>query len=298
MEEEREVKGREAPGRRRMVERGSDRLALITGRRVQTLEENSLIPSPSSSSCTTSRFRYAHTQSSPALLSLDDQPTLLNNVGLEGNYDASGASIKHEIADEVSRGKAFDLGSEVKPQLPKCETNIQAIPGHPDTELRNEVQPSPVAAGNPKASDDTEPISRPYESRLSFFSLKEINSCIMASENTRAFCSVMIAVLAVLSHISLPRTIVKSRSIIASRPLYVLLLTDVTIVIARLALEKRRGFEKADGEEQKDAQEDAHNWAGAVKVLEMGLVLHQTIRAIFIDCSFYLAIVICGLSLI
>ncbi|KAK2984868.1 hypothetical protein RJ640_008633 [Escallonia rubra] len=293
MEEEREVKGREAGRRKRMVEEGSDRLALITGRRVQTLEENSLIPSPSSS-CTTSRFRYSHTQSSPALLSLHDQPTLLKNVGLEGNYDAFGASIKHEIADEVSRGKAFDLGSEVKPQLPKCETNIQAIPGRPDTELRNEVQPSTVTAGDPKASDDMEPISRPYESRLSFFSLKEINSCIMASENTRAFCSVMIAVLAVLSHISLPRTIVKSRSIIASRPLYVLLLTDVTIVIARLALEKRRGFEKADGGEQKDA----HNWAGAVKVLEMGLVLHQTIRAVFIDCSFYLAIVICGLSLI
>lgn len=86
----------------------------------------------------------------------------------------------------------------------------------------------------------------------------------------------------------------KSGSVVASRPLYILLLTDVTIVLARLLSAQRSPEEAVD--ERKAPREENQNWDGAVKVLERGLVAYQTVRAVFIDCSIYMVVVICGLS--
>ncbi|KAK6795840.1 hypothetical protein RDI58_009295 [Solanum bulbocastanum] len=132
---------------------------------------------------------------------------------------------------------------------------------------------------------------------LGLFSLRDINACILISENKRVICSVMISLLVVLSYAHIPLSIARSNSFVASRPLYILLLTDFTIVIARIV----RKEVVPDEERAKDTQrvkDFGHNWDGALSILEYGLVLYQSIRAIFIDCSFYLVIVICGLSLI
>uniref|UniRef100_A0A5B7BHC0 Uncharacterized protein n=1 Tax=Davidia involucrata TaxID=16924 RepID=A0A5B7BHC0_DAVIN len=287
METEVATSGREAR-KRKIVERGSDRMALITGR-IQTLA------SPSSSQ---PPHLLSHTQSSPARSFQDQFPQPPNpiDVGPKGEDDTSDPSLKHDIGDGFSRGNAFDFGSRVEPQLRKCETNVEAIRA-PAEEIMNELQPSPVTARVPKAPVDMELVSEACGGHLNLFTPREINSCIMATEATRVFCSITIALLVVLSYINLPRNIVKSKSVIASRPLYILLITDVTIVLARLLLERRRGFEKAKEDEKIGLKEDGHNWAGAVKVLEMGLVFYQTVRAIFIDFSFYAVVVICGLSL-
>lgn len=148
-----------------------------------------------------------------------------------------------------------------------------------------------------KASKDSEVLPRKHDSFLHLFSLRDVNSCILISENKRVICSVMISLLVVLSYAHLPLSIARSNSFVASRPLYILLLTDFTIVIARIVRKEVVPDEERakDGERVKDF---GHNWDGALTILEYGLVLYQTIRAIFIDCSFYLVIVICGLSLI
>ncbi|KAK4361941.1 hypothetical protein RND71_017182 [Anisodus tanguticus] len=101
----------------------------------------------------------------------------------------------------------------------------------------------------------------------------------------------------VLSYAHLPHSIARSNSFIASRPLYILLLTDLTIVIARI-VRKEVVPDEERAEDRERGKDFRHNWDGALSILEYGLVLYQTIRAIFIDCSFYLVIVICGLSLI
>ncbi|PIN10822.1 hypothetical protein CDL12_16593 [Handroanthus impetiginosus] len=145
-------------------------------------------------------------------------------------------------------------------------------------------------------SNDTNLPERPFEYHLSSITPKDINFSIISSENTRALCSFVIAVLVVLSHINLPHNVVKPKSLIADRPLYAVLLTDMLIVAARLALYSM-GREEDDNTETSFGR-DGDNWEGAVKLLEWGLVLHQTLRAIFIDCSFYLVIVVCGLSLV
>ncbi|CAH9066225.1 unnamed protein product [Cuscuta epithymum] len=81
----------------------------------------------------------------------------------------------------------------------------------------------------------------------------------------------------------------KSNSGIASRPLYMLILTDVTVVVARLLIPQPKEAEEK-GEEGDDG------WRGAFVVLEIGLVVYQAFRALFIDCSFYLVLVLCLLS--
>ncbi|GFP88882.1 hypothetical protein PHJA_001031900 [Phtheirospermum japonicum] len=143
-------------------------------------------------------------------------------------------------------------------------------------------------------SDNANLPYKPFEYHLSSISPKEINFSIISSENTRVVCSFVIAVLVVLSHVNLPHNVVESKSLIAYRPLYALLLTDALIVAARLALYSEG---KEDDNEIK-FKGGNNNWDGAVKLLEWGLVLHQTVRAVFIDCSCYVAIVVCGLSML
>lgn len=220
--------------------------------------------------------------------------------------DASGTSAKHDISNKLSRGNAFNFRGKGDPQLRKCETTIGATQV-PDEEAKNEAQPLLVTPKAPKPksremltpvpSVDKELFSSASNSQFHYLNAKEINSCIVGSEIIRVFCAVIIALLVVLSNINLPRNIVKSRSTIASRPLYILLLMDVIIVVVRL-LEKQRSLEKTQEEEKHGMHGDGQNWAGAFKILEIGLVFYQIVRALFIDCSFYMVVVICGLSLV
>uniref|UniRef100_A0A2P2NHZ9 Uncharacterized protein n=1 Tax=Rhizophora mucronata TaxID=61149 RepID=A0A2P2NHZ9_RHIMU len=133
-----------------------------------------------------------------------------------------------------------------------------------------------------------------------FFSSKLMNSCVVASERTRAICSLIIASLVVIAAVDYPLLgidLVSSQSVIASRPLYMVLLMDVTIVLTRMYRE--RGNAPEDAEDARLIHnEDRHNWTEAIKLLERGLAIYQAFRGAFIDCSIYLVVVICGLSLI
>lgn len=205
---------------------------------------------------------------------------------LEGKDDTSDSTLlKHEGNDEVSRGNNFCIDGQGEPQLNKCGTGIKAIQTSMDD--RTKIQPflgASIVQRTPK-----------------LFTSRGINSCIIACESTRVISAVIIAFLVVLSYVDFPlfgRNIVKSESVVASRPLYILLLTDVTIVLARLYLEKRRDSDDAEEERIVPREDHGHNWEKAEKILERGLVAYQIVRAIFIDCSVYAVVVICGLSLL
>lgn len=217
----------------------------------------------------------------------------------KGKDDASDSTfLKHEISDDISGGIDFEIGSQGETQLNKCVTSIESIQTPLDDSIK--VQPSLGTSMVQRTSIDREPHQKLRRHQPKLFTSKQLNSCIIASETTRIICVLIIAFLVVLSYVDYPlfgRNIVKSESVVASRPLYILLLTDITIVLARLHLENRRDSEEAE-EEKVASLEDGHSWTKAEKVLERGLVVYQAIRAIFIDCSVYLVIVICGLSLV
>ncbi|KAL2932508.1 Phosphopentomutase [Bienertia sinuspersici] len=129
------------------------------------------------------------------------------------------------------------------------------------------------------------------------FSAKELSSSIIASENTRVTFSISIALLVVLSYIDYPIfgvNIVNSKSIIALRPLYMVFMTEIVVLIAYLVLERQRRLEHETGV----SKGGGVNWDRAERLLEGGVVVHQTIRAVFIDFSVYVVTVICFLSLV
>lgn len=217
----------------------------------------------------------------------------------EGTDDASDATLlKQESVDEISRENKPDIGSPEEPKLSKCGTSIEAIQSPLDESVKTQQLGAPVV--QQRASIDEEPHLKQWRHQFRLFTSRRIHSCIVASENTRVISALIIALLVVLSHVDqrlFGRNIVKSKSVVASRPLYMLLLTDVTIVLARLYLEKRSEFDEPQ-KETVAPHGDRRNWEKAEKVLERGLVVYQTIRAIFIDCSVYAVVVICGLSLL
>ncbi|GFY97027.1 hypothetical protein Acr_11g0013330 [Actinidia rufa] len=142
-----EDSGREAR-RKRIMERGTDRMALITGR-IQTLA------SPSSSP------KHAHTQSSPALFFQDQSfpkpstnPSDQFHLDHEGQEADSDMSTKLKIGDKLTRGNAFNFRGRVEPQLHKCETNTGGAIETPNLETKDEAQPLPVTPRFPKASAD------------------------------------------------------------------------------------------------------------------------------------------------
>lgn len=250
---------RKSERRRRIVERGSERIAFINSVHLDNVEDSA-------------SSHLLHTISSP------------NN--------------RHDtVDDEFLRETTSDLEPEEVPKLSKFATDTEALrlPLSPISS-RNKLPLSHITSRIHKVASDRKSSLKQYGIHLNLYSLKELNFCIIASETTRVSCSIVIALLVVLSNINLHRNIVKSRSFISSNPLYILLLTDVTIVIGWLTVNRLRLSEKI--EEEVRLKEDKDIWGGAFRILEFGLVAHQTIRAIFIDFSFYAVIVVCGLSLL
>ncbi|KAK3027031.1 hypothetical protein RJ639_041186 [Escallonia herrerae] len=267
--------------RRRIMERGSDRLALITGR-IQTL--------PSSS--TSSESLHSNTASCPP--SISQHQNLPSDVSdqLAADYDFG------PVSGQLNN---LDVGRRIEPSLHKCETRIEASRA-PPLELDSKLQPAQVSSALPSSSlstTDTEHRSEPQAQHRKFFTPNQISSAIASSERTRTYFSVADAVLVVLSFAGFPilgsHTI---KRIMFFRPLYLLLLTNISIVLSRLLLGKERRVVKSEKEAVSDTSLGGYGLADQLgKALELGLVLQNVIGAVFMDFSVYAVVLVCGLSL-
>ncbi|KAL4603348.1 hypothetical protein ACB092_10G117800 [Castanea dentata] len=264
--------------RRKIMERGSDRLALITGR-IQSLP-----PSSSHEEITTD-------SDNPSSQPLISHPAAVSPHGED----------EHDPVTNASQTEA-DIGeSNLAPPLRKCEISVEAL-GACASEFSGKAQ-SPLVSSidqNSSASTlDSEQHLEQQRPQHRFFTPNQISSAIASSERTRILCSVTVALLVVLSYLGFPLLgsyIIKS--MLSFRPLYLLLLTNVTIVLARLLADKQTGFERAAGDENETPSLNGYGWAEQVgNTLETGLVMQKALDAIFMDCSVYAIIVICGLSL-
>ncbi|OUZ99920.1 hypothetical protein BVC80_9069g28 [Macleaya cordata] len=297
--------------RRRIVERGEDRLALITGR-IQALDSSSSSssqPQQQPEPEPEPQLHHAHTFSSPPLLSRQDQirydfrsdrSFVTPDDDIDEN-DVPGTLLpKHETSNESPSSAAADSGNQVEPLLRKCETNVDTMRS-PPLDISSPVL-STVEDSSKITPSDTRPLSRAEpRSHPKLFTAKRISSSITASENSRILCSITIALLVVLSHLSLP--ILSSgivKNFLTSRPLYLVLLGNITIVLARLLFGKQGGSKKAEEEARKVPSEEP-NGSKAMdvgKALDTGLLMYKAFRAAFMDCSVYAVIVVCGLSLL
>ncbi|GFP99670.1 hypothetical protein PHJA_002111100 [Phtheirospermum japonicum] len=251
--------------RKKIISRGTDRMALITGR-IQSLDPDPFLKSTSFSTSRRDPPTALHARSSSEPGAADQEALIPDEIHYGGDDEPDTVSRHYK---EISERNDSDI------RVPRLEKR-EASRFKPEyAHLPEKQHPGCI---------------------FSSITPNEINFSIISSEDTRVICSVVLAILVVLSYIALPNNDVKPKSLIAYKPLYVVVLTNVFIVAAKLAPYAQIKKE-CYKEPMMTGDEDGDNWGGAVKLLELGLVLHQTIRAIFIDCSFYLVVVVCGLSM-
>ncbi|CAN6927907.1 unnamed protein product [Brassica oleracea] len=238
--------------RRRIMERGSDRLALITGQ-LHNVDPSS--PSFSSSSSTSHQRTYSE--------------SFMPQTQSEHRQIQESPSLKYQFKEEV------------KPrEEPKLSTTHQR----------------PIKR-EPTKPEEARSVKTQIQQPRSFFSSKKLNASIISSERSRSLSSLTIAVFVIL----LPRlNILRSGTILALRPLWLLLLTDCAIVMSHLSMEASGGGMSHETEEEVKSKDGSNgeNWSDAEKLLERGVVLYQALRGMFIDCSLYMVVVICGASLL
>lgn len=207
---------------------------------------------------------------------------------------------KHDPITNACQTEA-DIGeSNLAPPLRKCEISVEAL-GTCASEFSGKAQSPLVSSIDQNSSASTLNSEQHLEQQRPQhrFTPNQISSAIASSERTRFLCSVTVALLVLLSYLGFPLLgsyIIKS--MLSFRPLYLLLLTNVTIVLARLLVDKQTGFERAARDENETPSLNGYGWAEQVgNTLETGLVMQKALDAIFMDCSVYAIIVICGLSL-
>ncbi|CAK8574735.1 unnamed protein product [Lathyrus sativus] len=278
--------------RRRLAERGSDRMALITGR------INALPPTPPSNTSSPSYSRHGQSMSISAF---------------DSHYEKVGSPLPrharpHSIASSAFASE-FNQDNAGNAEENKQDTSTASRLKHQggfkysNFEAKTEDEPEQVleeSKANITKSSSIEKLTECINinqakrlhnwSRNTFFSSRELNFSILASENMRALSSLIIALVVVFYYL------ISSEGVFASRPIYVVLVTDITIVVYRIYCEKARVSKERQGQ-MAEAGEDGQNWGDAVKLLERGLVLYQAIRGFFIDCSIYLVVVVCCISL-
>ncbi|EEF45932.1 conserved hypothetical protein [Ricinus communis] len=247
--------------RRKILERGADRLALITGR-TQTLPSES-----------------------------DDKPDAVSSQPLDSrrqNQDPA-SDLSHQV-NASSDGEDHGGSGYV---FPRNDPTIAV------RELSTETSRAPAVNEESPLVSSADQMSTVQNIELRmrtnrFVTPSQISSAITASESLRLFCSGAIALLVVLSSLGFP---ILGSSIISFRPLYLVLLTNLTLVFAYLLIGNQRGFERTVGGEI-STPSTSQDWIEqAGKALEIGLVMQKAIDAVLMDCSVYAIIIIAGSSL-
>lgn len=205
----------------------------------------------------------------------------------EGNHSTDAGQTKADFG-----------GSTPIPSLSKSETNPEAIqsPALESGELRSDLVSS-TDRSTSVSNLATERHVEPQAERRNFFSPSQISSAFAATETTRLCCSVAVALLVVLSYLGFPILGIKIiSSSLSFRPLYLVLLTNVTVVIAQL-LGKQRSLGRADRGGNTTPAAGGNDWTEQLgKTLEIGLLIQRVADAVFMDCAVYAVIVVCGLS--
>ncbi|KAA0065021.1 uncharacterized protein E6C27_scaffold82G003460 [Cucumis melo var. makuwa] len=248
--------------RRRILERGSDRLALITGQ-IQSLPSSSASPPPYDQNTDSS--------SQPLISNLQDlrPPPSSDQPTVSHDKDKTvGSSLPHNDPQISVRSSTYD-GTSTAPLLGKSNEIESAVASTPEDSGRAPPCFSPSEGQDaPLSTFARDQHSKPKLPLVSSFSINELSQSVV-------------------------------RFLFGFRPLYLVLLTNATIVLGRLLSTKQKGFRVSD---RRDSQVNPPEGQSSVeqigKVLEASLVAQKAMGAILMDCSVFAVIVVSGLSLL
>ncbi|CAN6681953.1 unnamed protein product [Malus baccata var. baccata] len=273
--------------RRKIMERGSDRLALITGR-IQTLPpSSSLSSSPPPDPATHSEDTDLPSR---PLISPDQIPRThvpdqipVFTPEIEEMWSAP-SMVQNESPTSQTE-------THVPGQIPVFTPGIEERRSSSST-VQDESTPSTV-------QNESRPSSLSFE-KPRLFTASRISGAIEASERIRIYISMAIAVLVVFSHLGFPLLGSKLvKTLMGFRPLYLVLVTNVTLVLARIfnSGQQRHHRVPAGIGEGQTMSGSEYEWAERLgKALGIGLLGKKVLDALFMDCAVYAIIVVCGLS--
>ncbi|XP_008808295.2 uncharacterized protein LOC103720387 isoform X2 [Phoenix dactylifera] len=283
--------------RRKILERGSERLAFIAG------QSQSLTPSSSFSS---PRPPTLQPQQHPEQ---ENPRSTTTTAGVEAHkHQPIDQDFNTEVEDDKELLPEHDAdrelsGHETSSEFAKCKMGKRFQGGIRKEPAANAEQDGKIAepSTGPIAhiSSDQVVDRAPYANSPMIHQVltsKQISRAISASENIRLLCAVGIALLVVMSSrgYSLGATVLGT--IPNFRPLCLVLLTDTTVIIGHLFV-SRKSCSK-DGEEARRTRQEEFGLANNIgSALEIGLVFQKALNAAFMDCSICAVIMISGLLL-
>ncbi|GAB2223086.1 hypothetical protein Droror1_Dr00017223 [Drosera rotundifolia] len=268
---------------RRILERGSDRLALITGR----------TPTQSATSQDLDFAGFSlpsildHQDFIPSVYDNEEvQPSNLSRA--KSNPAAEFNHILNSVTDDIEehlvhKAETDDIstthhGFEVKPRSDSSGTvhdqpfRFLCVHQHPAMKMNLH----------------------------DIFTYQRVTTTVTATEQIRMFCSLAVGFLVVLSYMGFP--IVSSRligTIIRFRPLCIVLIANITMILIHLLVEEQECMERERNEAGKSRMADGGytSWTkDEGKAIEMTFMAISVIGALFMDCTVYSIIIICGLS--
>ncbi|KAL0447471.1 UNVERIFIED_CONTAM: hypothetical protein Slati_1875000 [Sesamum latifolium] len=261
--------------RRRIVERGSERLALITGRIQSLPPDPPTTQTPSDSSAASAYYSD------------------LADIAQHDDVASDSPLQDHESVRELSQHHTQD--ETVEPLLQNSEKGRSITP-RAVTPLDPEEELSQISS-----SIQTPPAQNHQREQRhrNLLTAGQVYSAIAASEKIRMCSSIAAAVLVILSYIGFPVLgFGITRSIIMSRPVYLLLLTNISIVLARVML-GAQGAELRMGQKRSVPNFGGNTMVDQLgKALESALLLQNIFGALLMDFGIYAVVLICGLSVV
>ncbi|XP_068651215.1 uncharacterized protein [Aristolochia californica] len=258
--------------KRRLAERGADRLAFITGQRDAFTQSLSLPKAPVHVSATVSSTGEDDTPSP----SVAPKAEIDNDTVWKPTGSNTGIHLHHRTSS-----------LPVQPSYSLSEAaRTEVTDGNP-------TDPIPVLQNSQSYSGNLSNKSRLGSYLAKTFSPNRLSLSISATETIRLVSAVIFALIVAMTSQTTTDPLVL-QSFLTSQPLVLLLLTNITIVLGLILVEK--GGSEMTEEGKTTAQED--DWADNVgKVLEVGLMMQKALNAVFMDFSVYAVMLISGLSL-
>ncbi|XP_074581120.1 uncharacterized protein LOC141837646 [Curcuma longa] len=272
--------------RRRILERGSERLAFISGQARSVPDSSSASRDPHPS----------HTSVGPLT---DVHATDYHLSGQHGsNNDHNNASGIDELGGNSVRSNERPKAYEVLASDMTKNDDGATEPGNNDQVKTLQTERDTKTPTTSVFESSSQQVAYATVSTMQVkkqmpFSSKQVSRGISASENKRLLCAVIIALLVVLSNQGYTLGGGAVNSILIFRPLFLAIFTDVTIILWLLMTTQHKAEkEKERVRTGRDESGSTNTVGDAVDAL---LAFQKTATAIFMDCSICAIIIICGL---
>ncbi|KAL8138676.1 hypothetical protein V2J09_004677 [Rumex salicifolius] len=276
--------------RRRILQGGQDRLNLITGRvqNISSTDSQSTIPDISVAS-DEDTYTAGRAQS-PPLVSQDLDPMPHHPPDKSTDDIVSG----HDQAVESIQNDSYNPLIREEPSLRRRGTGND-ISRVSSSEVRGISEPASATWNQPNHVSLPEQLLASLLNLLGSVRSQQLNTAISATEQTRRVLSMTMSLVVLLCYFGFPILGNKIiRSIIVFRPLFFLLLMNVSLVTLRLLAE----LEPRKKDAGKLSESEGISWAvEAGRALELGLMLQNVMGSLFMDVSLYALIIVCGFCL-